>query len=98
MSVKISERYNKSSNTSLLNKTTFLKHFALEVSFTMYIHILVMPGLEHCALGCWITRNHLRPLDCHLLYTTLEQFTNIPFTYAHQLKIARPLHNPGTGD
>ena len=47
---------------------------------------------SHCALGCWIKRKPLRPLGHHVLYTTLEQFTYIPFTNAHQVKLARPWH------
>ena len=31
------------------------------------------------------------------VYTTLEQFTYILFICANQIKIARPLHDPGTG-
>ena len=51
---------------------------------------------NNCASGCWITRKPLRPLCHHILYTTVEQFTYIPFTCANQIKIAQPLHDPGT--
>ena len=52
---------------------------------------------NHWTSGCWITRKPLRSLGHHVLNTTLEQFTYIPFTWARQIKSARPLHDPGTG-